>query len=298
MRRPLFVLAVTAALSTGCQTSSTDVARSAGGKAVDAALLGAPRVAEAVAAAAVRPLAPESVSAELLAAAVLCIEEQARIVSANIANANTPAYKQRVAHVTASTMEVGGQRYQVPRIAGVDTNYSVGGLEQTGRVLDLAIDGDGFLEVVLPDGSSGYTRDGRLQINAAGKLVTAAGYELTPEVVLPRDLLDVSIGSAGRIYGRMASCPEEPAVLGEVFLTAFQRPSELVPVDDGFVTARPAAGRPLVGVPGSGGLGVLKQGFLEMSNVEVSRELVRLQLLLKRQETLSDVLAHFGMVAP
>ena len=304
MRPPLISLFAAAAFLTGCQTSSAEAEASpqlgpyAGAQAIDAWLLGKPRVAEASFSSDAPTIAPQGVTGELLAAAIRCIEEQAGVVSANIANAQTVAYKRRAAHVTTSAVEVDGQRYHVPIVAGVDTVYTAGVITATDRALDLAIDGEGFFEVILPDGMCGYTRDGSFQVHAEGELVTSAGYVLTPEITVPQDVLEISIDPEGRVSGRTASAPDAQTKFGQINLTRFLNPSGLTDRAGGIAIAHPAAGAPTVAPPGTQGAGLLKQGFLEMSNVQMATELMNLQLLMKQQETLTKVLAHFGMIAP
>ena len=282
MRPPLISLFAAAAFLTGCQTSSAEAEASpqlgpyAGAQAIDAWLLGKPRVAEATFSSDAPTIAPQGVTGELLAAAIRCIEEQAGVVSANIAHAQTVAYKRRAAHVTTSAVEIDGQRYQVPIVAGVDTVYTAGVITVTDRALDLAIDGEGLFEVLLPDGTSGYTRDGSFQLNAEGKLVTSAGYVLTPEITVPQDVLEIWIDPEGRVSGRTASAPDAQTQFGQINLTRFLNPSGLTSRGSNISIAHPAAGAPVVAPPGTQGAGLLKQGFIERSNVQIVNELVNL----------------------
>ena len=305
MMTPRICAVAAAVFFAGCQTqpaitgsTSATEPLAAGPRAVDAWLLGKPRVAEATSSSGAPTIAPRSVTGELLAAAIRCIEEQARVVSANIANAQTVAYKRRAVRVTTSAVEIDGQRYQVPTVAGVDTVCTAGAITATDRTLDLAIDGEGFFEVILPDGTSGFTRDGSLQVNDDGELVTSAGYVLTPEVTVTNDVLEVSIDPEGRVSGRTASAPDAQTQFGQINLTRFLNPNGLFEVDGGVVTGHPAAGAAIVSSPGTRGAGLLKQGFLEMSNVQLETERMNLQLLTKQQEALTGALAHFGMIAP
>ena len=299
--------AAAAALFTGCQTSPADPAPAAinataghasGVHAVDAWLLGKPRVAEASSSAEPRTLAPESVTAELLAAGIRCIEEQARVVSANIANANTPAYKRQFVKITTASIEANGHVYHVPVVQSVDTVFAPGALEVTERCLDVGIDGAGFFSVILPDGAIAYTRDGSFHLNADGKLVTGAGHIVTPEITVPADTLEISVDPYGRVSGRTAGAPDTNTQFGQLQLQRFVNPGGMRSAGDNVMRQTDASGPPFTGTPASQGLGTLKQGFREGSNVNMAKELVDLQLLMKQQEMLTKVLAHFGMIAP
>lgn len=305
MSAPRILAAATAAFLTGCQTQPASLAPTlapaplaAGPRAVDAWLLGAPRAVEAASAPEAAPLASTNVTAALLGAAIRCVEEQAHVISANIANASTPAYKRAVVQVSTASVEAGGNRYQVPVVERAYTVFAAGALEVTDRCLDVAIDGVGLSAVRCADGQTAYTRDGSFQIDAGGRIVTHAGHVVTPTVTVPLDALEVSIDPAGVVSGRTASAPDVVTQFGRLGLHRFVDPSGLRFEEGllGYATER--SGRPAAGTPGSGGFGVLKQGFREGSNVDVARELVNLQLLMKQQETLTRALAHFGMIAP
>ena len=234
------------------------------------------------------------------------------MIANNIANVNTAGFKKSQASFedllyvklqsqgdgTDGQRPVGTEIGSGTRLSGTTKVHTSGTLEITDRAFDVAIDGEGFFEVILPDGNSGYTRDGSFQVNAEGKLVTSAGYVLTPEITVPQDVLEIWIDPEGRVSGRTASAPDAQTQFGQINLTRFLNPSGLTDCGGGIVTGHPAAGYPTVAPPGTQGAGLLKQGFLEMSNVQMATELMNLQLLMKQQETLTKVLAHFGMIAP
>lgn len=292
MNTPRILAAATAAFLTGCQTQPAAVGPlAAGPRAVDAWLLGAPRVAEAAS-------GSEAPTPALLGAAIRCIEEQARVISANIANASTPAYKRTRVRVNEEELETGGHRYRVPVVEGVETVFSPGALQATDRCLDVAVDGAGLFAVLGADGRTAYTRDGSFRVDAGGRLVTRAGHVVTPVITVPPDVLEISIDPVGVVSGRTASAPDVPCQFGRLALHRFVNPSGLRFEDGqlGYVTQ--TSGRPTAGAPGREGFGLLKQGFREASNVDVSRELVDLQLLIQQQQTLTEALVHFGMIAP
>lgn len=146
----------------------------------------------------------------------------------------------------------------------------------TNRNFDVAIDGDGFFEVLLADGSSGYTRDGQFHVNAEGRMVTSAGQVLQPEINLPSDILDVNIDIEGRVTGRTAGSPDTTSSFGQLNLVRFVNPSGLLAVGGNILRQTDASGPPTTGAPGANGIGFLKQGFIERSNVEIVNELVNL----------------------
>ena len=235
------------------------------------------------------------------------------MIANNIANVNTAGFKKSQASFedllyvklqsqgdtgNGGGRPVGTEIGSGTRLSGTTKVHTSGTLEITDRAFDVAIDGEGFFEVILPDGNSGYTRDGSFQVNAEGKLVTSVGYVLTPEITVPNDVLEISIDPHGRVSGRTASAPDTQTQFGQINLTRFLNPSGLTDREGGIVIVHPAAGAPTVAPPGTQGAGLLKQGFLEMSNVQMATELMNLQLLMKQQETLTKVLAHFGMIAP
>lgn len=150
-----------------------------------------------------------------------------------------------------------------------------GEFANTGRDLDVAIEGDGFLEVLLPNGESRYTRDGSLRTNAEGQLVTASGYLLEPAITVPDDTRSISIGADGTITV-MVGGQEEPQNLGQLTLVRFANPTGLSAEGRNLLAATAASGEPQTGVAGSLGFGTIQQAFLEKSNVEMVNELVNL----------------------
>ena len=161
------------------------------------------------------------------------------------------------------------------RVSGSNKIYTAGVLEGSGRKLDIAVEGDGFYQVLLSDGTVGYTRDGQFMINADGKLTTAAGYLLQPEVTLAQDVTEVNIDSEGRVTVRTQGSSSVQQV-AQVQLAKFINPSGLLAAGGNIVLETDASGTPITGNPGANGLGSLKQGFVERSNVEIVNELVSL----------------------
>ena len=213
-------------------------------------------------------------------------------IAHNIANVNTAGFKKTqatfedllyitlqapgVSLASGEKTPIGLQVGSGARLSGTTKIYTSGTLEGTNRAFDVAIDGDGFLQVTLPDGRTGYTRDGHLQINANGRLVTSQGYVLTPQVNLPQDILDFSISPNGQVAGRTASAPDVTTNFGQIQLAKFVNPSGLLSEGGNILRVSSASGQPTIANPGDQGIGTLRQAFIERSNVEIVNELVNL----------------------
>ncbi|MFK7738703.1 MAG: flagellar basal-body rod protein FlgG [Planctomycetota bacterium] len=215
------------------------------------------------------------------------------MIANNIANVNTAGFKKSQAsfedlfYVTLQSpgLARGGGGGAVPigtqigsgtRMNGTTKVFTTGTLEITDRAFDVAIDGNGFFSVILPDGSTGYTRDGSFHVNAEGKLVTGAGNTLTPEITLPNDLLEISIDAEGRVSGSTAGSPDTSTLFGQLQIHRFINPSGMLAVGANILRPTEASGQPTTSTPGLVGLGTLKQGFIERSNVQIVNELVNL----------------------
>ncbi len=243
-------------------------------------------------------LALDPIVAQLLRASFAAYDHQRRVLLENITNVNTTAYKRRFVQMTMQTITGSdGLAYQVPVVQDTTAIFTSGVLQITERNLDVAIDGDGFFAVILLDGSVGYTRNGALQINRDGKLTTSNGCVLLPEMTVPSDLLELSIAPDGRVSGRTAGSPDTSTSFGQWTVHRFVNSAGLR-LENGIYGASEASGSPMTGAPGTSGLGVLKQGFLEGSNVQLVKELVDLQILERQHDTLVRMMQQFGMVAP
>jgi flagellar basal-body rod protein FlgG len=154
-------------------------------------------------------------------------------------------------------------------------NFTQGNLNQTGNSLDVAVNGNGFLQVQQPDGTTAYTRDGSLQIDANGQLVTANGAHLTPAITLPPGAKSITIGSDGTVSA-IVSGQAAPQQVGQLQLASFPNPAGLQAIGQNLYTETVSSGTPTAGTPGNNGLGVLSQGYVETSNVNVVEELVNM----------------------
>ena len=151
--------------------------------------------------------------------------------------------------------------------------YTPGELRQTGNNLDLAVEGDGFLQVMLPDGRTAYTRDGALKLDGQGRLVNSDGHPLQPEITIPADATHVSIGSDGTVSVTIAG-QSQPQQLGQITLAKFLNPAGLSSIGRNLLLPTAASGDPVVATPGTEGIGAIGQGIIEMSNVNIIEEMV------------------------
>jgi flagellar basal-body rod protein FlgG len=152
-------------------------------------------------------------------------------------------------------------------------DFTQGSLQQTSNTLDVAISGNGFLQVTLPDGTTGYTRDGDMKMDANGQLVTNNGYAIQPGITIPPNAQSISIGADGTVSVTLPGTPT-PSTLGQLQLANFANPGGLDPKGGNLYAETAASGTPTAAVPGTNGLGTLRQGFVETSNVNVVEELV------------------------
>jgi len=160
------------------------------------------------------------------------------------------------------------------RVASTIRIFSAGELQNTANPLDIAILGDGFLQVTMPNGDLRYTRDGSLQINANGELVTSNGYTIEPAISVSTDVVSVNIEKDGGINVTDASGTQ--SVVGTIQLARFPNPSGLSSEGDNLLAETEASGTPTTGNPGENGFGTIQSGFLEKSNVQMVTELVNL----------------------
>ncbi|WP_439114071.1 flagellar basal-body rod protein FlgG [Hydrogenophaga sp.] len=213
------------------------------------------------------------------------------VISNNLANAATTGYK-RVKPVfedllyqtlRAAGGPTGGQS-QAPsglqvgtgvRAGAAERMFLQGNLTQTGNSLDLAINGQGFFQVTLPDGQTGYTRDGNFSRDAQGQLVNQAGYVLEPGITIPVDALSITVSETGQVSVQLPG-QVEPNQVGELQIARFVNQGGLASIGGNLLVETAASGAPTAGLPGTDGAGTLKQFYVEASNVNVAEELVSL----------------------
>ena len=160
------------------------------------------------------------------------------------------------------------------RVASTLKIFSPGELHNTGRRLDAAIQGDGFFQVLMPNGDIRYTRDGSLQANADGQLVTTTGYLLEPPIAIPTDAASVDIGIDGGV--NVTDSAGVRSVVGTIQLVRFANPSGLTNEGNNLLAPTDASGEAIPGTAGQDGFGTIQSGFLEKSNVQMVNELVNL----------------------
>ena len=213
------------------------------------------------------------------------------VISNNLANANTTGFKQSRAVfedlLYQNVRQVGSQSTQNTKLpsglllgTGVRTvatvnNHSQGNLIQTENTLDMAIQGRGYFQILQPDGSLAYTRDGSFQVNEAGEMVTSGGYQLQPAITIPSNAQSVTIGSDGVVTVMLPGSSAATQV-GNIQLADFQNPAGLQPMGGNRYAESGASGSPQAGTPGLNGLGSVVQGSLESSNVNAVKEMVDL----------------------
>jgi flagellar basal-body rod protein FlgG len=148
-------------------------------------------------------------------------------------------------------------------------------MQQTGNSKDVAIQGNGFFQIQMPDGTTAYTRDGSFQSDAQGQLVTASGYQVQPGITLPADTLSITIAPDGTV-SVLQPGSAAPTQVGALQLATFVNPAGLQSMGENLFAETAASGTPNVATPGSNGTGLLNQGYVETSNVNVVEELVNM----------------------
>jgi flagellar basal-body rod protein FlgG len=211
------------------------------------------------------------------------------IVAQNLANVNTTGYKRGRAIfedlLYQNVVQAGGstsQQSEAPtglnlgtgvRLVATDKQFTQGNLITTNNPFDLAVQGRGFFEILQPDGTVAYTRDGTFQLDADGQLVTSSGYALQPSATIPSNAQAVTVGVDG-VVSVVLPGQADPIQVGTLQLTDFVNPAGLQPRGENLYIETVSSGPPQPGTPGLNGLGSLVQGALETSNVNVVEELV------------------------
>jgi flagellar basal-body rod protein FlgG len=219
-------------------------------------------------------------------------QTQLDVISNNLANVSTTGFKRaravfedllyqtiRGAGANSSQQTLLPSGFQLGvgvRPVATERIHTQGSLQQTGNALDVAINGRGFFQIQMPDGSIAYTRDGSFQVNDQGTLVTASGYILQPQMQIPQDALLVTIARDGVVSATQPGNPNTITQLGQIQLATFINPAGLHSVGENLYQETAASGPPQVDNPGNNGLGVLNQSFIETSNVNVAEELVNM----------------------
>ena len=216
-------------------------------------------------------------------------QTQLDVIANNLANVSTNGFKRArpvFEDLLYQTLRQPGaqssQQTQIPSGLQVGTGvrpvateriFTQGNLQQTSNSLDVAVQGAGFFQVLLPDGATAYTRDGSFQLDSQGQLVTASGYAVQPQITIPANARTVTIGKDGTV-SVLAAGQAAPTQVGSIQLANFISPSGLQSMGENLYLETASSGSPTVGQAGSNGLGSLNQGYVETSNVNVVEELV------------------------
>ncbi|MGV3741185.1 MAG: flagellar basal-body rod protein FlgG [Burkholderiaceae bacterium] len=218
-------------------------------------------------------------------------QTQMDVISNNLANVSTAGFKRSRAvfeDLLYQTMRQPGtqssQQTQLPsglqigtgvRPVATERIFTQGNLQQTGNDKDIAIQGDGFFQVQMPDGSTAYTRDGSFQIDSQGQLVTASGFPVQPAIMIPAGAQNLSVGRDGTVTVKL---PGSTAVtqIGTIQLATFINPAGLEAKGENMYVETGASGTPNANTPGTNGAGMLVQNYVETSNVNVVEELVNM----------------------
>ena len=222
---------------------------------------------------------------------MLAHENRMDQISNNLANINTSGFKRSRAvfeDLLYQNMRQPGaqssQQTQIPsglqigtgvRPVAAERIHTQGNLQQTGNQLDMAIQGAGFLQVLLPDGTTGYTRDGSLQSDGQGQLVTANGFVVQPALTIPANATSITIGQDGVVSVTQAGSTAAVQI-GSIQLATFVNPAGLESMGQNLYLETASSGTPSTNVPGTNGTGTLSQGYVETSNVNVVEELVNM----------------------
>lgn len=225
------------------------------------------------------------------ATGMLAQQLQIDTTSNNISNVNTIGYKKQRA-------EFADLMYQVMQYAGTATStttqsptgievglgarptaitkmYLEGNLKETGNNLDIAITGQGFFQVQLPDGTTAYTRNGAFKLDSDGTIVNSDGYKLIPEITIPQNATQISIGTDGTV-SVLEGGAQNMNQVGQIEIATFINPAGLHSLGDNNLIDTDSSGAVTIGTPGLDGLGQLRQGFVEMSNVQLVDEMTDL----------------------
>lgn len=244
-------------------------------------------------------------SLKIAATAMLAQQLNVDVIANNIANLNTTAFKRQRAEfvdllyqsqsqvgATSSdtgTITVSGADFGTGvRIGSVYRIHEQGNLMSTGNNFDMAIQGRGWFQVTLPDGTTGYTRAGSFQIGPTGQVVTPQGYSVVPGITIPNDAQNVTVNSSGEVLVQLPG-QTTPSNVGQLQLASFANEAGLQALGDNLFKNTAASGNAVSGVPGATGFGTIQQGFLETSNVNMVNEITSMISAQRAYELASKV---------
>lgn len=229
---------------------------------------------------------------DIAATGMMAQQMRVEVIANNLANMNTTAYNARraefadlhyqqfarpgtISAADGTVLPVGVQLGLGVRPTAVSVLLGQGSLVATGGELDVAIEGQGYLEVTLPDGRAAFTRDGALKLSGDGQIVTSDGFPVAPGLTVPSDARGITINAEGEVYAEFAD-RIEPELLGQLSLSGFTNPKGLEALGSNLYLETTASGPSLIAAPGQDGLGTLRQGYLEESTVDPVKEVTDL----------------------
>ena len=240
------------------------------------------------------------------ATGMMAQQTRTEVIANNLANVNTTGFKRSRAHfedllyqtVQGAAMIGAQDAGSLPaiqigrgvRLASVQRLHEQGPLEATQRSLDVAVEGEGFFQVQLPNGAVGYTRDGSFQISDDGTLTTQEGFVVVPGIQVPNDAAGITISRSGVVSATRGT--DETVELGRLELARFANPAGLLSAGENVYTQTTASGDPVLGFPEEDGMGRLLQGHLEGSNVEIVQEMVDMITSLRAYEINSKAIKN------
>lgn len=238
-------------------------------------------------------------SLKTAASGMVAQQTRVDVIAHNLANVNTTGFKRSRAHFedllyqtvqgTGVVNGEGGETTQAvqigrgTRLAGVQRVELQGPLEQTGRPLDLAVEGEGWFQVETPNGQMAYTRDGSFSVSDRGMLTTSGGYPLVPSITIPEEASNLTVSRTGVVAVTLGG-REEPLEIGRIELARFANAPGLKAMGENLFTETPASGSPVVGNAQDDNFGRVIQGALEGSNVEIVQEMVDMITALRAYE--------------
>jgi flagellar basal-body rod protein FlgG len=243
---------------------------------------------------------------DIAATGMMAQQTNVEVIANNIANQNTTGFKEQ-------RPEFQDLLYQTERRGGANSSdngtivpvgvqigigvntaavYRIntqGNLAQTGNPLDLAIQGRGFFQIQLPDGTIAYTRDGSFQLSPTGEIVTSDGYIVQPGITIPQNTTAISVNSSGQVQAQVAG-QTNPQTVGQLQLANFPNEAGLDALGNNLLAETQASGQPTTGNPGSTAFGTVNQGMLETSNVDIVSEITNLITAQRAYEMNSKVI--------
>jgi len=225
-------------------------------------------------------------------------ERKMQVIANNIANAQTIGYKRKRVEMESLFPLVLERSYsefdevapgagrkrkkyleygQGVRIVDITKDFSTGTIEMTNQQLDMAIEGPGFFQFALPDGTYAYSRAGNLHMDSDGNLLNPNGHPIEPAITVPVNTTEVIINEEGEVFAQTPGSPE-PTEIGQLYLTHFQNPGGLKDIGQNLYRETAASGDPELTIPGENGVGMVKQRALEFSNVNIIEEMMNMLL--------------------